>query len=230
MAPTQAAETDRALMERVKAGDREAFTHLHERYYPRVYRFAYLRTGNAEDAADVASETFCRLLRHLATFEFKRTNSLYPWLHRVAYNVVVDNARARPRGRTCSLDAPTAEGIESFLNLMPDDGPSPQELVERREVRETLLAALVEIPADQGKAISFRFLGQLSIREIAKEMDRSEGAVKSLLHRALQNLREQLLASAREAGVRARAQYSQTEGTGSYVQEILQLRSGDPRT
>ena len=227
--PAQAgAETDRALVERVKAGDRQALAQLHDRYYPRVYRFALIRTGNPDDAADIASETFCRALRHLSNFQFKRTTSLYPWLHQIAFNLVIDGARARAKARVCSLDARVADDIESFVNLLPDDGPSPQELVERGEVQEILLSAISELPASQEQAISFRFLGQLSIREIAREMDRSEGAVKSLLHRALQNLRQTILARAAEARGETRARYTETGGARSHVQEIIHIRTGDP--
>lgn len=225
MSARDAGDSDRALVERIKTGDRAAFSELHDRYYPRVYRFAYMRTGNAEDAADIASDTFCSALRHLGNFEFKRTNSLYPWLHRIAYNAVVDGARARPRGRVCSLDARAGEGLESFINLMPDDGPGPQELVEQEEVRETLLAAISDLPADQGRAISYRYLGQLSIRDIACELDRSEGAVKSLLHRALLNLRAEFQTKAEEARRRSQAHYASVEGTGSHVEENLHIRA-----
>ena len=197
-------DNDRTLVERVKKGDVRAFETLHKRYHARIYRFAFLRLGNAEDAADVAADTFCRALRSLQSYQFRRTNSIYPWLHQIASNRVVDLLRDRPAGgMVLSLDAQAADDVDSFLEYLPADGPTPQELVERTEVQELVRAAITELPADQARALSLRFLGDFSIREISLELDRSEGAVKSLLHRALQNMRHHLresLTTLREEG------------------------------
>ena len=105
-------DSDRGLVARVKAGDSTAFATLHRRYYPKLYRYAYLRTNNAEDAADIASDTFCRALQRIQTFEFRRSDSLYPWLHQIASNLVIDQARARPPGRVVSLDAQLAQDLD----------------------------------------------------------------------------------------------------------------------
>src|SRR5947209_16543314 len=192
-------ESDKALVARLKAGDAKAFGSLHHRYYPKIYRLALLKTNHPDDAADIASDTFCKALEHLPSYEFRRCDSLYPWLHRIAGNLIIDAARARPPGGEVSLDASTAEEVGSFLECLPDTGPSPQELVERKEVQALVRQAISRLPADQGEAVMYRFLGDLSIKEIARALDRSEGAVKSLLHRALVSLRQGMLADALEA-------------------------------
>ncbi len=197
-------ESDRTLVERVKAGDVRAFEMLHRRYYARIYRFALMRMGNAEDAADVASTTFIKALNRLDSFQFRRTASIYPWLHQIASNCVIDAIRTRPAGGMLSLDAQAAEDVDSFLEYLPADGPSAQELVERDEVRGIVLQAIDQLPADQARAVALRFLDDQSIREIAQALERSEGAVKSLLHRALQGLRQHLkstVANAKAAAV-----------------------------
>lgn len=222
-------DSDRALVDRVKAGDVRAFEMLHRRYHSRVYRYAFLRLGNAEDAADVAATTFCRALNSLHSYQFRRTSSLYPWLHQIASNLVVDLVRARPAGGMLSLDAQAAEDIDSFLEYLPADGPSPQELVERSEVQEAVREAIEKLPADQARALTLRFLGDLSIREIAHTLDKTEGAVKSLLHRALQGMRQHLkttvAARAGEVSTPARRQ----ERAESHVPEVIHVRPGDPR-
>jgi RNA polymerase sigma-70 factor (ECF subfamily) len=185
-------DSDQTLVDRVKAGDVRAFETLHRRYYARIYRLAYLRLGNQEDAADVASDTFCNALRKLHSFQFRRSNSIYPWLHQIASNRIVDRVREQPSGGMLSLDAQAAEDVDSFLEYLPADGPSPQELVERSEVQEVVRDAINRLPADQARAVTLRFIGDLSIRDIARELDRSEGAVKSLLHRALLGMRQNL--------------------------------------
>lgn len=221
-------DSDKTLVERVKAGDVRAFEMLHRRYYSRIYRLAYLRLGNAEDAADVASNTFCKALRSLSGYQFRRSPSIYPWLHQIAGNLIVDVIRDRPAGGMLSLDAQAAEDVDSFLEYLPADGPSAQELVERAEVQEVVREAINKLPADQAKAVALRFLGDLSIREIAQALDRSEGAVKSLLHRALQGMRQHLkgAASAALTGVEP-AQRVRTERGESHVAEVIHLRSTD---
>jgi len=212
----------------VKAGDVRAFEMLHRRYHGRIYRFAFLRLGNAEDAADVAATTFCNALRKLPSFQFGRSASLYPWLHRIASNLVVDVVRDRPAGGMLSLDAQAAEEVDSFLEYLPADGPSPQELVERTEVQQIVREAIDKLPADQSRAVALRFLGDCSIREIAYELDKSEGAVKSLLHRALQNMRQHLKSAAATVSNQAVAAPSrQHERAEKNVPEVVHLHPRD---
>jgi RNA polymerase sigma-70 factor (ECF subfamily) len=210
--------SDRALVEQAKNGNVEAFGILHDRYYAKIYRLAYLKTGNAEDAQDIASETFCRALHHLPRYQFRRCESLYPWLHRIASNLMVDACRSRPAGGVISLDAALGEELGSFLEQLPDTGASPQDLVERKEVQALVQEAIRRLPADQSDAVSYRFLADLSIREIARALNRSEGAVKSLLHRALVSLRRDLAARLTELGLGSgatRTEGSRTSGKGS---------------
>jgi RNA polymerase sigma-70 factor (ECF subfamily) len=195
-----AGESDRALVEAAKRGSGDAFAALHSRYYGRIYRLAYLKTNNASDAEDVASETFLRALSSLPRFQFKEgmpmDASLYPWLHRIATNLIVDSSRQRPPSGTVSLDAPLVEGMRDLLaDRMPARGEaslSPQEIVERNEVQDLVRAAIATLPEDQSEVLVFRFLGDLSLKEIAPLMQRSESAVKSLLHRAVVALRVEI--------------------------------------
>ena len=195
-----AGESDRALVEAAKRGSSDAFSALHSRYYARIYRLAYLKTNNASDAEDVASETFLRALSSLPRFQFKDPGasdaSLYPWLHRIATNLVVDSSRQRPPSGTVSLDAPLVEGMRDLLaDRLPAQGEaslSPQEVVERHEVQQLVRAAIATLPPDQSDVLIYRFLGDLSLKEIAPLLDRSESAVKSLLHRAVVALRGEI--------------------------------------
>ena len=225
-------ESDKALVERLKAGDAIAFGTLHRRYYPKIYRLALLKTHHPDDAADIASDTFCKALEHLPSYEFRRCDSLYPWLHRIASNLIIDRARSRPPGGEVSLDASIADEVGSFLECLPDTGPSPQELVERKEVQALVRQAITRLPADQGEAIMYRFLGDLSIKEIARALDRSEGAVKSLLHRALVSLRQGMLADALEARTASQQSINQVrsaERSQKHVGEMVRIRPTDGR-
>ena len=196
--PAPDGPSDAALIAAAQRGDVAAFGTLHVRHYKRVYHLAYLKTNNAQDAEDVASETFMRALASLSRFRLKPDPagppvSFYPWLHRIALNLIVDGHRQRPPSGVVSLDAPVIEGMRALLDSrLPDGALSPQEVVERHEVQQLVRAAIAALPPDQGDVLIHRFLGDLSTREIAPLLGRSESAVKSLLHRATLALRREI--------------------------------------
>ncbi len=187
-------QSDMALVAAAQRGDVKAFGTLHTRYYSRIYRLAYLQTNNVQDAEDVASETFVRALAHLGRFRLKDdAASLYPWLHRIAVNLVVDGSRRRPPSGVVSLDGPVAGGIRTLLDsALPGAGPTPHEIAERHEVQQLVRSAIAALPEDQSDVLVYRFLGDLSLREIAPLLSRSEPAAKSLLHRAVVNVRREI--------------------------------------
>ena len=186
--------TDAALVAAAQRGDVKAFGTLHSRYYARVYHLAYLKTNNVQDAEDVASETFVRTLASLSRINLRGDDSsLYPWLHRIAINLVVDGHRRRPPSGVVSLDAPAVAGIRALLgSALPDRGATPHEVAERHEVQQLVRAAIAALPEDQSDVLIYRFLGDLSLREIAPLLGRSESAAKSLLHRAVVGVRREI--------------------------------------
>jgi RNA polymerase sigma-70 factor, ECF subfamily len=211
--------TDRQLVERTLAGDTDAFRILHQRYYARVYRLALFRTRNAQDAEDVASETFLRAIAHLSSYRFQG-ESLFPWLSRIASNLVADMGRRGAGATIVSLDAAIApDGIRTLIEGLQSDAPDPQTLAERQEMQAFLRSAIASLPADQGDAILLRFLGDMPLKEIAATMGRTEGAIKSLLHRGLVNLRRILIQQEQHAErlghVRTQANQRQTNETSS---------------
>jgi len=192
-------QTDQMLVRAAQRGDGQAFATLHARYYSRIYRLAYLKTNNAADAEDVASETFLRALASLPRFDFKTAAgaaaSIYPWLHRIAINLIVDSCRQRPPSSIVSLDAPLIEGMRDLLgDRLPgtNQSMSPQEVVERHEVQQLVRSSIAALPTDHSDVLIYRFLGDLSLREISLQMNRSESAIKSLLHRAVVALRAEI--------------------------------------
>ena len=217
-------DSDQTLVDRVKAGDVRAFEMLHRRYYARIYRFAFLRLGNAEDASDVACTTFCNALKSIHSYQFRRSNSIYPWLHQIASNLVVDVVRTSRREACCPWTRRRRKTSIRSSSIAGGRARSAA-LVERSELQEVVRRAIGKLPADQARALSLRFLADLSIREIAHALDRSEGAVKSLLHRALEGMRQQLksvVATSREEAVVAAPRRQERARTN--VQEVLHLR------
>lgn len=190
---------DRVLVQRTLAGDADAFTQLHRRYYARVFRHALFRCRSSADAEDIAAETFVKAVHYLPQYRFQG-ESLLPWLCRIATNLVIDQGR-RAHGQTpLSLEG-AAEDVRALMENLRDEGPNPHELAERHETQTLIRAAVATLPADQADAILLRFGGDLSIQEISLALGRTEGAVKSLIHRGLVNLRKILLEEATQGKV-----------------------------
>lgn len=192
--PISGGKSDAALVAAAQRGDINAFGTLHTRYYLRLYHLAYLKTNNVQDAEDVASETFVRALASLSRLRLKDDDaSLYPWLHRIAMNLIVDGHRRRPPSGVVSLDAPLIAGIRTLLDIEDfSQAPTPHDIAERHEVQQLVRAAIAALPEDQGDVLVYKYLGDLSLNEIAPLLGRSEAAAKSLLHRAVQSLRREI--------------------------------------
>lgn len=186
-------ESDRELVSRFVAGDTAVFDILHRRYYEKIFRLAYMQARNEQDAEDIAAETFCRAFQRLHQFTFAGCDSVYPWLHRIAVNISIDLCRDKAARQTVSLDVEMADGVHTILDNIEDTKPSPQEVLEEHEVQELVRSAIAALLPDQRDVIVHRFLGELSLNEIAEEMHRTEGAVKSLLRRGLTSLRKEII-------------------------------------
>ena len=164
---------ERALVEAAQANPAR-FVDLYNRNFHRVYAYVIRRTGVRAEAEDITSQVFERALTNLAKFEWRGV-PFVAWLYRIAANALADRRRETERD---SSDPPPD---------VPDRGESDE--IERR----TMLFQLVErLPDAQRQVIEMRFVEEKSIREIAAALERSEGAVKQLQLRALQNLRKSM--------------------------------------
>lgn len=172
---------EEALIERAKS-DPEAFALLYERYIDRIYAYVYYRTGDPRDAEDLTARVFYRALAHMP--EFSQTGAPFvAWLYRIAHNLVANWHRDKTRHPELPLDA--------WVNAhMPDAAPHTQ--AERAEAEQTLLDAIRALPAERQQLLLLKFVDGLSNVEIGRILGRSEGAIKSLYHRTLISLREEL--------------------------------------
>lgn len=172
---------DSALIERAK-DDEEAFGQLYERYSQRIYQYIYYRTGSEPDAEDLAAKTFMRAWQHIATYD-DRGLPFSAWLYRIAHNLVANWHRDRSRRKIISLDDLSRWQVN-------EDGPEAVALLA--EDRAALLQAVRRLPSDRQELLNLKFVEHLSNAEIGSVMGRSEGAVKSLYHRTLLSLRDEL--------------------------------------
>nr|WP_309697693.1 RNA polymerase sigma factor [Armatimonas sp.] len=225
MTPRDYEPTDRALVQRTLAGDSPAFSQLHRRYYARVFRHALFRCRSTADAEDIAAETFVKAVHYLPQYRFQG-DSLLPWLCRIATNLVIDQGRRAHGQAPLSLEG-AADDVRALMENLQDEGPNPHELAERHETQALIRAAVATLPSDQADAILLRFGGDLSLQEIAVALGRSEGAIKSLIHRGLVNLRKILLEEAvRSGGVEQRRRASVSESSQQNPEAPLRKRYG----
>jgi RNA polymerase sigma-70 factor (ECF subfamily) len=175
-------ESDSALIARAKE-DPEAFGLLYERYVGQIYNYIYYRTGNHQNAEDLTARTFYRALKHILRYVDEGA-PYSAYLHRIAHNLVANWHRDNSRRQLISFD--------EFVIPTPDYKESAA-LAEEKEDRDRLLKAVRRLPPDRQQLLILKFVEQISNAEIAQIMERTEGAVKSLYHRTLMALRQELI-------------------------------------
>jgi RNA polymerase sigma-70 factor (ECF subfamily) len=162
--------------------DPEAFGILYERYIKQIYNYIYYRTGNTQDAEDLTARVFQRAKQHLTKYT-DRGLPFSAWLYRIAHNIVANWHRDEGRRRALPLNGAVITDLQA---------EAPEETVEERRERELLLAAIHNLPNERQQLIILKFVEQMSNAEIGLVMNRSEGAIKSLYHRTLLALRDEL--------------------------------------
>jgi RNA polymerase sigma-70 factor (ECF subfamily) len=169
---------ERRLIEAAQS-DPSRFAELYESNFHRVYAFVARRVSSRDEAQDVTAEVFHQALRNIGRFQWRGV-PFAAWLLRIAANALADRWQRAARG----LEVPADEA-----EMENEAARTETAEVERR----AMLFQLVDrLPADQRLVIMRRFVDQKSIREIAQELGRSEGAVKQLQFRALETLRGQV--------------------------------------
>ena len=168
-------EDDRLLVEAAQK-DSSRFGELYELNFARVYAYVVRRVGDRDAAQDLTSDVFHKALASIQGFEWRGV-PFAGWLLRIAANMIVDRSKRGGREVTALDDTPE---------------PSTQVNLEEIDQSARLFRLVEQLPADQRRVIGMRFAEEKSIREIAHELGRSEGAVKQLQFRALQNLRARM--------------------------------------
>jgi RNA polymerase sigma-70 factor, ECF subfamily len=181
--PVPLPESDEALVARAKR-DRDAFACLYDRYVEQVYQFIYRRVKDHTIAEDITARVFFRALKSLPRFEW-RGIPFGGWLIRIAGNLIHDHTGDAQR--YVSL----GEWAEDGIDLATADPPMGEQYAER-QVSSMLWQTVAALPMAEQQVVVYRFARDMSVREIATAMGRTEGAVKQLLFRAVKRLRQQL--------------------------------------
>jgi len=163
-------------------GDSEAFSFLYELYVNKIFSYIYYRTGSTHDAEDLTARVFQRAMGHIQRYTQKGV-PFSAWLYRIAHNLVANWHRDNSRRQEVPL--------EDQPNLVMSGEQPEKQMVNDQEV-DQLIDVIKELSPERQQLIILKFVEQLSNAEIAVIMSKSEGAIKSLYHRTLQELRSEV--------------------------------------
>ena len=172
-------QADERLLVEAAQKDPACFAELYENNFERVYAYVVRRVGDRAETEDLTSEVFHHALANLRRFEW-RGIPFAAWLYRIAANLISDRWQRRSREQV--TDEPGL--IES--------APAGRAEFEEVERRATLFRLVDTLPAEQQRVVVLRFVEQKSIKEVAREIRKTEGAVKQLQFRALTSLRARM--------------------------------------
>ncbi len=168
-----------ALVRKAAAGDELAFGQIYDLYFEKVYRFVYYRVNHSETAEDLVAETFIRVWNKIA--KISDAAAFQAWIFQIARNLVVDHYRARK----ITVDIAELENVLEYEDNIIDQANLGFD-------QKKLLEALKQLSTDQQVVIKLKFIDELDNDEIAKILDKTEGAIRVIQHRAIAQLKELL--------------------------------------
>jgi len=177
---TQEVLTEPDLLQRAQRYEGKALAEIYDTYSPELYNYAYRQLGNPTQAEECVAETFKRLLEALSQRKGPRDH-IRAYLYRIAHNWITDQYRRQPLPDVSLED-----------QMISDPSPSPSQAAADNMQREQLREALMKLNANQRLVVALKYLEGWSSPEIAKALDRPLEAVKGLLHRGIENLRQHL--------------------------------------
>ena len=172
-----------ALIDAAKT-DPAAFGKLYRRYVDKIYNYIYYRTGSVKDAEDLTGRVFFKAMSHIKSYKHMGL-PFSAWLYRIAHNLVANYHRDRSRKKEISLDNIPGQ-------VLPQKGLQPETHIVRSQEVEDLLETIRGLADNRQELLILKFIDQLSNAEIGQIMRKSEGAIKSLYHRTLLELRQKM--------------------------------------
>ncbi len=170
---------EKIILTKIKAGDQNAFAELYDFYVDKIYRFIYFKVPTTNDAEDLTSEVFLRVWQYIR--DNIEIDNLKAFLYRVSRNAVIDFYRKNNKKETMSLDSVEVIDTMRTENLI--------EKIDNSIKIEKIYQKLDKLKEEYREVILFRFVDEYSIKEIAEIMGKSKGAIRVLLHRALEKIR-----------------------------------------
>jgi RNA polymerase sigma-70 factor, ECF subfamily len=175
----------RRLVDRAQQGDRGALEELYLMHFDRIYSYLQMSVGNRHDAEDLTNQTFVKMLESIDRFEWRKV-PISAWLFRIAHNLAMDHFRSHKRWQP-EEEPPEPEGSEVR---------SAEEEALHAIGRQSMLAMIEDLSVDQQQVLTLKFVFNFSNADAATILGKTEGAIKSLQHRALATLQRQLTKTA----------------------------------
>jgi RNA polymerase sigma-70 factor (ECF subfamily) len=175
----------RRLVERAQKGDRKALEQLYLMYFDRIYSYLQMSVGNRHDAEDLTNQTFVKMLESIGRFQWRKV-PISAWLFRIAHNLAMDHFRANRRWQ------PTEEPPEPHGS----EARSAEEEALQSIGRQSMLEMIDGLSTDQQQVLTLKFVFNFPNADVATILGKTEGAIKSLQHRALASLQRELAKTA----------------------------------
>jgi RNA polymerase sigma-70 factor, ECF subfamily len=182
-APSRGASSQdlKLLVDRAQQGNRDALEELYLLHFDRIYSYLHMSVGNRHDAEDLTTQVFVKMLESIGKFRW-RSAPFSAWLFRIAHNLAMDHFRANKRWQ------PEEE--------VPEPDPGERSAAEEEALesigRQSMLEMIGKLSHEQQQVLTLKFVFNFSNAEAATILDKTEGAIKSLQHRALASLQRQL--------------------------------------
>jgi len=169
------------LVEQAKQGDRHALEELYLLHFDRIYSYLHMSVGNRHDAEALTTQVFVKMLESIGNFQW-RSAPFSAWLFRIAHNLAMDHFRANKRWQ------PEEEVPEPD----PGEGSAAEEEALESIGRQSMLQLIEKLSREQQQVLTLKFVFNFSNADAATILDKTDGAIKSLQHRALASLQRQL--------------------------------------
>src|ERR687884_2335901 len=182
--PGSSSAEGRKLVERAQNGDRDALEELYLLHFDRIYSYLHMTVGNRHDAEDLTTQTFLKMLEAIGRFRW-RSAPFSAWLFRIAHNLAMDHFRAAKRMQPEEEvpEPPDSEEVSAEEEAMHSIG------------RQSMLELIENLSPEQQQVLTLKFVFNFPNAEVATILGKTEGAIKSLQHRALVSLQKQLARS-----------------------------------
>jgi RNA polymerase sigma-70 factor (ECF subfamily) len=177
----ESTENVRKLVGRAQQGDRAALEELYLIHFDRIYSYLHVSVGNRHDAEDLTTQTFLKMLESIGRFRWQSA-PFSAWLFRIAHNLAMDHFRARRRWQP-EEEVPEPQGSEE---------PSAELAAMQSIGRQSMLQLIENLSPEQQQVLTLKFVFNFPNADVAKILDKTEGAIKSLQHRALASLQKQI--------------------------------------
>jgi RNA polymerase sigma-70 factor, ECF subfamily len=180
----ESTENVRKLVDRAQQGDRSALEELYLIHFDRIYSYLHMSVGNRHDAEDLTTQTFMKMLESIGRFRWPSA-PFSAWLFRIAHNLAMDHFRARRRWQP-EEEVPEPVGSEE---------PSAELEAMQSIGRQSMMELIEKLSPEQQQVLTLKFVFNFPNADVAKILEKTEGAIKSLQHRALASLQKQIAKS-----------------------------------